>query len=371
MIIHTVWYGTFVLDGSREVEFSGAEKDPKSIAEDMSSISGGEVMERERTLVEKYPVDAVTEERLKAICPEASIVEAGTLEIPSHCEKGYEIALLVDASSKRAETISAETGDDRDILSAVGALDDIENSLNLLTERTREWYAKYWSGASENIVGDKPLEWLAEDSSSAGFGNKLKEARMDPGPFPQTPVPHNPGVSELARRASDLISSRVRLESYIEERMVSVAPNLSEVVGPLIGARLIHSAGGLKRLCMLPASTVQVLGAEKAFFKFLKDGGKPPKHGVLFQHPMVHSMDRRKRGKAARALASSGSLASRLDYYGGYDAERLKKRVEGRLGEIRDEDTVSRDGRSGRQPPFREGWWAKKGRKKRRKGRRR
>ena len=370
MLIHTVWYGTFVFDGSREVDFRGAGRDPRDIVEDLLGISRGEILDRERAIVEDHKIDLVTEERLRKLATGADLTDVGDIELPSACDKGYEVELLIEANTRRAELLSNIDQDDWDILSAVGALDDIETSLNLLLERIREWYGKYWSRASGMIAREDVLRVLSSDSSTSGLRDILVGIGKDPGPSPEPPIPHNSGISELAERTMDLITSRKRLESYIEGKMEAVAPNLTEVLGPLIGARLIHSAGGLERLCKLPASTVQVLGAEKAFFRFLKDGGKPPKHGVLFQHPMVHSMKRDKRGKAARALASNGSLAARLDYYGGYDAGRLKEKLDSRLERIREEESSTVDKRGGRQPPFREGWWAKKGKKKR-KGRRR
>ena len=76
----------------------------------------------------------------------------------------------------------------------------------------------------------------------------------------------------------------------IEVDMSRITPNTTRIVGPLIGARLVSLAGGLDRLATLPGSTIQILGAEKAFFRFKKDGGKPPKHGVIFQHPFLKKM---------------------------------------------------------------------------------
>jgi nucleolar protein 56 len=122
---------------------------------------------------------------------------------------------------------------------------------------------------------------------------------------------------------------------------------------------LIHCAGGLRRLAKLPASTVQILGAEKMFFKFLKEGGKPPKHGVLFQHPWVHSISPSKRGKMARSIANAASLASRIDAYGSGDPAPLRERLEKRREAILKMDDSRKTG-GGRQPPFREGWWKDK-----------
>jgi nucleolar protein 56 len=104
-----------------------------------------------------------------------------------------------------------------------------------------------------------------------------------------------------------------------------------------VGARIIAKAGSLARLAMLPASTIQVLGAEKALFRALKTGARPPKHGILFQHPLIHSAPKWQRGKIARAIASKVAIAARIDYYRheGRDSS-IQDRLNARLIEIRE-----------------------------------
>ncbi|MBI5391799.1 ATP-binding protein, partial [Candidatus Woesearchaeota archaeon] len=97
----------------------------------------------------------------------------------------------------------------------------------------------------------------------------------------------------------------------------ALCPNLSTTATSLIGARLISHAGSLKRLAELPSSTVQVLGAEKSLFRHLKTGSKPPRFGVLFQHPLVAEAAENLKGKTARKLASKISIAVKQDYFRG------------------------------------------------------
>jgi nucleolar protein 56 len=119
--------------------------------------------------------------------------------------------------------------------------------------------------------------------------------------------------------------------------MDEAAPNLSAVIGPLLGARLISKTGSLSRLASLPASTIQILGAEKALFRALRKRGKPPKHGIIFQHPYVHTCPRKIRGKVARLLASRIAVAARVDYFSGrFIGEELKKDVENRLKALKE-----------------------------------
>jgi len=129
-----------------------------------------------------------------------------------------------------------------------------------------------------------------------------------------------------------------RLEEQIECDMQKIAPNTSIIVGSIIGARLISIAGGLERLAVMPASTIQVLGAEKALFRFKKEGGKPPKHGVIFQHPLINRAPLKDRGKIARVLAAKIAIAVKADVFTKKDvSDILKEDLEKRLKEIRNQ----------------------------------
>jgi nucleolar protein 56 len=117
--------------------------------------------------------------------------------------------------------------------------------------------------------------------------------------------------------------------------MAEVAANMLAVAGATIGARLIAKVGGLEKVARLPASTIQVLGAEKALFRALRTGGSPPKHGILFQHKEVHSAPRWQRGKIARSLAAKIAIAARIDAYGGKREEGLEENLSRRIEEIK------------------------------------
>jgi nucleolar protein 56 len=117
--------------------------------------------------------------------------------------------------------------------------------------------------------------------------------------------------------------------------MEEVAPNTKYLVGSLLGARLIALSGGLMNLAKRPASTIQVLGAEKALFRSLKTGTKPPKHGLIFQHTLLHDAKRWQRGKIARALAGKLAIAARADAFGGRPiGKELKADMDRRIEEI-------------------------------------
>jgi nucleolar protein 56 len=135
----------------------------------------------------------------------------------------------------------------------------------------------------------------------------------------------------------DLYKFRENSERYVEDVMKQVAPNMTAVVGASLSARLISIAGSLENLAKMPASTLQVLGAEKALFRSLKTGARPPKHGVIFQHTAIHQSPRWQRGKIARALAGKLSIAARIDSFGGeFLGERLKSDVDKKVEEIKE-----------------------------------
>jgi len=139
----------------------------------------------------------------------------------------------------------------------------------------------------------------------------------------------------MAEEAQHLFSLRDKLASHVEKTMRQVAPNVTEIAGATIGARLIARSGGLKKLAVLPASTIQILGAEKALYRALKSGARPPKHGILFQHAAVHSAPKWQRGKVARSVAGKIAIAARIDIFRGSKDENILHSLEARLDEIK------------------------------------
>jgi nucleolar protein 56 len=143
-------------------------------------------------------------------------------------------------------------------------------------------------------------------------------------------------IQALSKSVLELYELRKGMESYLDKTMDEVAPNTKAIAGSLLGARLIAIAGSLRNLAMRPASTIQVLGAEKALFRSLKTGARPPKHGLIFQHAVLHDAKKWQRGKIARAIAGKLAIAARVDAFGGnYVGDRLKADLDRRIEEIR------------------------------------
>jgi len=240
----------------------------------------------------------------------------------------------------------------RDLLvaQAIQTLDDLDKTINLFMSRLREWYGIHFPeldrllekhetyarlvvsiGNRENFTAEKlekeglPKQKAEQITNAAktSMGAELSERDLAQ-------------IQALSRMVLDLYDLRESMEKYIDDVMEDVAPNIKALTGALLGARLIALAGGLTNLAKMPASTLQVLGAEKALFRSLKTGTRPPKHGIIFQHPYLHEAKKWQRGKIARALAGKLAIAARTDVFGGrYIGDELKADLEKRVEEIR------------------------------------
>jgi nucleolar protein 56 len=234
---------------------------------------------------------------------------------------------------------------------AIQTLDDLDRAINLFMSRVREWYGIHFPeldrlldkpetyarlvlelGVKENFAAEK-LEEEGIPKSKAEQMAKVAETSMG-ADLAETDLMQ---IQALCKSILNLYQLRQGLENYLDKAMEEVAPNIKALAGSLLGARLIAIAGGLTNLAKRPASTIQVLGAEKALFRSLKTGTRPPKHGIIFQHAYLHDAKRWHRGKIARALAGKLAIAARIDAFGARSAgDELKADLERRIEEIRE-----------------------------------
>lgn len=280
---------------------------------------------------------------------ERTLVDVEAALEPAEAEKLRTLVREVTLALTR-QRIMAEAGRrDLHIVHAVRVLDDLEKTRNQLYVRVREWYGVHFPELASIVTEvDDFLELAAVPVLRHSFDEKVVSKIL--GPALAARVVEAAGKSvggSLGPRDAAMLSSTASLglevsrlaektAEYIRELMASEAPNLSAVAGPVLGSRLISLAGGLERLARLPASTIQVLGAEKALFRFLKTGRGSPKHGVIFQHPLIHTAPKWQRGKIARALATKISIAARIDYFSKEDrGAQLREALEKRVEEIR------------------------------------
>jgi len=235
------------------------------------------------------------------------------------------------------------------VAQAIQTLDDLDKTVNLFMGRIREWYGLHFPeldrllekhetyarlvlklGTRDNLsvenlekegIPKTKAQQIAE-TANASMGAELVEVDLNQ-------------IQSMCKNALELYDRRQSLENYIDSTMDEVAPNIRMLTGAPLGARLIALAGGLSNLAKMPASTVQVLGAEKALFRALKTGTHPPKHGIIFQHTIIHEAKYWQRGKIARALAGKLAIAARTDAFSGkYCGDQLKADLERRIKEI-------------------------------------
>ncbi len=183
---------------------------------------------------------------------------------------------------------------DLELIQMVRMLNELDHVINLLVERGMEWY----------IVQNPDFSRKYRNMNQKKVIGMMRRQKRS-------------GLSAIAAEIDSLADRRTRLMKEISKRAEEVAPNCSGVVGGLVAARLISSAGGLRELAFLPASAIQVTGAESALFTHLKGGTPSPKHGIIFQHRRVHNADKAVRGKVARVVAGKLGIAARIDYFRG------------------------------------------------------
>lgn len=207
--------------------------------------------------------------------------------------------------------------EDKHLIQAINSIDEIDESISKLIERIREWYALYFPEMDTIKNNETYIRLISQNKSK----EEIIKAKPDafPGDIIDLDEDINPIDLEImnnyAKSIHEMQKTRRDIEDYIDAKMESLAPNLRLLVGSSLGAKLISHAGGIKRLAMYPSSTIQIMGAEKALFRHLKSGDRPPKYGLIYQHPQVRGAKWWNRGKIARMLAGKISLAVRRDVF--------------------------------------------------------
>ncbi|MDR0768233.1 MAG: rRNA biogenesis protein [Methanosarcinales archaeon] len=217
--------------------------------------------------------------------------------------------------------LSASLTEDKKVIQAVEALDDLNETINHLTERLVEWYSAYYPEL--DLPSEAYVRFVSEIPESAS--QSLMGA----------PAAHEDLIL-LQSWADDILSlydRKAAVESFIELKMKETAPNLSQIAGVVLGARLLSMAGGLKNLAAMPSGSIQVMGAEKAMVKHLRSNAPSPKHGIIFSHPMLNTAPFRLRGKIARAYAAAVSLSARTDYYSDSSNPEINPKIESGLND--------------------------------------
>merc|ERR1711976_1147602 len=220
------------------------------------------------------------------------------------------------------------------IVQAISLLDDLDKELNNYTMRVREWYGWHFPEmgkvVTDNLAYAKTIKKMTYRTNCAttDFSDILpEEIEQQLKEYAEVSMGTDVGeddmdnILQLADQVIEITDYRAQLFEYLKNRMAAIAPNLTVLVGELVGARLIAHAGSLLNLAKHPASTVQILGAEKALFRALKTKQDTPKYGLIYHASMVGQATPKNKGKISRMLAAKAALAIRYDALAEGDAE--------------------------------------------------
>eukprot|EP00730_Choanoeca_flexa_P008896 TRINITY_DN12555_c2_g6_i3.p1 TRINITY_DN12555_c2_g6~~TRINITY_DN12555_c2_g6_i3.p1 ORF type:complete len:532 (+),score=208.98 TRINITY_DN12555_c2_g6_i3:23-1597(+) len=241
---------------------------------------------------------------------------------------------------------------DNMIIQAISLLDQLDKDINTFSMRIKEWYSYHFPElakiVADNIVFARLAQLIGRRSTiKDDMLDKFEELTMDSAKAQQiidaAKTSMGMDISEIdlisvrafADRVVSLAEYRHQLMEYLRNKMGSCAPNLASLVGEQVGARLISHAGSLTNLAKYPASTVQILGAEKALFRALKTKGNTPKYGLIFHSTFIGRAGAKNKGRISRYLANKCSIASRIDCFSdsltGKFGDELREQVEERL----------------------------------------
>lgn len=202
----------------------------------------------------------------------------------------------------------AVSGRDAELLQMVRTLDQMDEAINLLSERVIEWYQ----------VTNPSFSQKGRKGSIKRVLPRIRRTRSRP-------------LRGMADQLEGLAAARSALAADVSRLAGRVIPNTSELVGGLVAARIMARAGGLRKLASMPGSSVQVIGAEAALFSHIRIGSPSPKHGIIFQHRRVHNAHRGVRGRVARLLAAKIAIAARIDFFRGEPDEAFLRDANGRI----------------------------------------
>jgi nucleolar protein 56 len=270
----------------------------------------------------------------------------------------------------------AYANEDHSLIQSINSYLELSKSHNLISQRLVEWFGIYFPevkissqdaitelalliGKSEDgkITLPQVETILAKEGHAAEVHSKMESSR---GRVPE--AAEKKALASFAQTVKEANLTLLELDKYIDDAAKRIMPNATFLTEPKIAAELLSKAGSLEKLASMPASTIQLLGAEKALFKHIKFGSKPPKYGVLFKLPAINNGRHDLRGKMARAYAAKIAIALRADYFSkNYIADKLKEKLDetikgiNQLPETAPRKDNSWRGRSGGRPPFRGG----------------
>ena len=320
------WQAAAIVDDNfelLEVEIYKGSLNKEVVAKRLRLLSSGVLLQEAKHLLQRYP-------EAELVQPEDNIHEHVNLPFPDEERMKIldEAALLL---SKQNVDDSA-SDPDRRLEHLIRAADEIRSSWVLLEARLTEWIVLLLPRARMESDRNKLAKLVINSEKLSDLATYF-----DVDLPPVTPKENEWRVIKNWSETVASLESQVSIiESTVRELALEHLPSLSAIAGPMIAAKLCVAAHGRMRLARLPAGTVQILGAEKAFFSHLKQGTKTPKHGLIYSHVLISRSPKPVRGRISRMLAARMSLAARIDAFNGnpWGEEELRL-IEERVEKIR------------------------------------
>lgn len=296
MYLISKWFGIFLIDENNTIVKKHLFfKEYENIIKKLIKIENNEILKEEKKIVKGFKKDQIiiNEKRLKKLGtynPKDIFFKKINLNYSNfnfELNDFKKISIeLVDRQLKKELKLK-----DYQIIQMIKSLDSLIITSNLLSERLDNWQLIY-----------------------------TPKYKIEP----------------FKKIAIDIKKEISRLENQIKNDVQKIAPNSCSIIGPIITARLIALAGNINNLAKMPASTIQILGAENAFFRYKKEGGKNPKHGIIFQNKMINQAPKKYRGKISRIISTKLSIAIKADYYTKRNiSEYLKNELQIKLKELK------------------------------------
>lgn len=225
--------------------------------------------------------------------------------------------IVGDALESTKEELS-EVNREKHLVKAVKMLDSMEGSIAEKEERFKDWYSLHFPEFIDEIEDIEHIVKILDSEVQRSELDAFAEMAENSNGSEMTEKEEKIIQTVLKDLQSD-IDTKSELENYIQDLVKEEMTNLDKLLGTFLAARIVALAGGLEEMAKKPASTIQMLGAEKALFRYLRGKGTPPKHGVLFEHEYVNQLPEDQRGKMARFIANKAVMAARIDSYGDKD----------------------------------------------------
>jgi nucleolar protein 56 len=351
LYIVTTFIGSFGIDESNSVvAFRPFPKEPEKIAEQMK-LSEIEIIEDEKKVQSDawrkgfkefvYAVRKIDAKSAEPGNPAEKFLMDNLRQIAldkKYVKDQIEFNQLLTKVNLELTRVKIKRAIGRDVLiiHVNGAIEELDKSINIFVERLREIYGMHFPEMDRAVLDHERFVKIVER-----YGQRDRIEDQDVKPLAAKSMGIDLGeedireIQNFAAKIREMFELRAQMQKYLETLVRGIAPNFTELAGVSTSARLIAKAGGMEKLARMPSSTIQLIGAEKALFRFLHGKGRSPRFGLLFNHPLIQNAPEWLRGRVARVIASKLSIAAKMDFYSKeYKADKLKQDMMNRIKEM-------------------------------------